>query len=133
VTKRPTGVWIIGVLALIGAIIELLAGFSALGVGDLDVGGILGIHSDIEGAQAIGAGVLMLVIGALYLLFAISFLGLRRWAWMALLIISIVAIVGVILQFVFDQFYWSSILGILLPLIVIVYLLRPEVKKKFRW
>ena len=130
--KRPVGVWIIGVLALIGAVIELLAGFSALGVGGLKVGGILGIDPDVEGARAIGAGVIMLVIGALYVFFALSFLNLRRWAWTALVVISAIAIVGVILQFVFDRFYWSSIGGILVPLIIIVYLIRPGVRQRFQ-
>lgn len=129
--KKPIGVWIIGVIALIGAVIEILAGLSALGVGALDVGGIMGIGSDVGGARAVGAGVIMLVIGGLYLIFALSFLGRRRWAWTALLAFSVLAIVGVILQFVFDQFYWSSIAGILLPLIVIVYLTRPGVRKAF--
>ncbi len=45
--------------------------------------------------------------------------------------ISVSAIIGVILQFVFDQFYWSSIAGKLVPLIIIVYLMRPEVKRAF--
>lgn len=130
--KRPIGVWIIGVLAIIGALVELLAGFSALGVGSLGVSGVIGIGSDIGGARAIGAGVIMLVIAALYLFFALSFLGLRHWAWTALIVISVLAVIGVALQFVFDQFYWSSIAGILLPLIVIVYLTRPGVKKAFK-
>lgn len=73
----------------------------------------------------------MLVIGALHLIFAISFLGRRRWAWTALLTVSVIAIIGVILQFVFDQFYRSSIAGILLPLVVIFYLTRPQVRRAF--
>lgn len=130
-SKRPVGVWIIGILAAIGAVIELLAGLSALGVSGLEVGGVLGIGSDIGGARGVAAGVIMLVIGALYLIFAVSFLGRRRWAWTALLAISVIAIIGVVLQFVFDQFYWSSIAGIIIPLAVIIYLTRPEVKKAF--
>ena len=129
--KRPVGVWIIGVLAVIGAIVELLAGLSALGVPGLNVSGVLGIGDDVGGAKAIAAGVIMVVIAALFLFFALSFLGRRRWAWKALMGISVIAIIGVILQFVFDQFYWSSIAGILLPLIIIVYLMRPEVKRAF--
>jgi len=129
--KRLVGVWIIGVIAFVGAVIEILAGLSALGVGALDVGGVMGIGSDIGGAKAIWAGVIMLVIGALYLIFAVSFLGRRRWAWTALLTVSVLAIIGVIVQFVFDQFYWSSIAGILLPLAVIVYLIRPQVRRAF--
>lgn len=128
---RPVGVWIIGAIAAIAAIIELLAGLSALGVSGLGVSGILGIGDDVGGARAISAGVIMVVIAALYLFFALSFLGLKRWAWKALMAISIIAIVGVVLQFVFDKFYWSSIAGILIPLIVIVYLTRPAVKRAF--
>jgi len=45
--------------------------------------------------------------------------------------VSVIAIIGVILQFVFDQFYRSSIAGILLPLVVIFYLTRPQVRRAF--
>lgn len=130
--KRPTGVWIIGIVAFLSGLLELLAGLTALGVGGLSLIGVLGIDPDVAGGRAVAAGVITIIIAFLYLLFAVSFLGLRRWAWVALLIVSIVSIAAVALQVVFDGFYWSSIAAIVLPLIVIFYLTRPRVRRAFR-
>jgi len=129
--KRPLGVWIIGLLALIGAIIELLAGLTALGMGGLGITGILGIDPELAGGRAVAAGVVLIIIAVAYLVFALSFLGLKRWAWAALLIISIVTIVAVIVQMIFDGFYWSSLPAIILPLIIAYYLTRREVRQAF--
>jgi phosphoglycerol transferase MdoB-like AlkP superfamily enzyme len=129
--KRPLGVWIIGILALVGAVIELLAGLTALGVGALDVTGVLGIDPDLAGGRAVTAGVVLIIIAVLYLLFALSFLGLKRWAWAALLVVSIITVVAVIVQMIFDGFYWSSLPAVVLPLIVAYYLSRREVRNAF--
>lgn len=129
---RPLGVWIIGILALIAGIVELLAGLTALGVGGLGIIGVLGIDPEIAGGRAVAAGVVMIIVAFLYLVFALSFLGLRRWAWTALLVVSIVTIVAVVLQMVFDGFYWSSLASIILPLIVVFYLTRRGVRQAFK-
>jgi hypothetical protein len=128
---RPLGVWIIGVLALIGAVIEFLAGLTALGVGGLPVTGILGINPDVAGGRAVVAGVVLIAIAFVYLVFAVSFLGRRRWAWTALFAVSVVTVVAVVLQMIFDGFYWSSLITIILPLVVVYYLTRPRVRQSF--
>ena len=130
--KRPVGVWIIGVLALVVAVIEFLAGLTALGVGRLQVGGILGIDPEVAGGRAVATGVVMIIIAFLYGVFALSFLRLRRWAWTALFVVSVATIVAVILQMIFDGFYWSSLAAVVVPLIVAYYLSRREVRRAFR-
>jgi len=130
--KRPIGVWIIGILALIVAILRILGGFTALGVGGLALTGTLGEEvGGSLGAEALGVGIASLIIGFLVLIFALAFLGLRHWSWAALMIIQLLTIVVVVVQFIFDGFHWSSLTTIIIPVIIVFYLTRPRIRQAF--
>ncbi len=55
--KRPLGVWIIGILVLIGAIFRILGGITALGVSGLAMTGSLGEETVGIGGEALGIGI----------------------------------------------------------------------------
>jgi hypothetical protein len=129
--KRPLGVWIIGILALIGAIFRILGGITALGVSGLAMAGKLGEEGSSVGGEALGIGIVTLVIGVLVLIFAIAFLGLRGWAWIAMMIFELITIVVVVVQFIYDGFNWASLVGIIIPAIIVFYLTRPRVRDAF--
>ncbi len=129
--KRPIGVWIIGILALVGAILMILGAITALGVSGLAMIGTLDDVADGVGGQALAIGIVYLVLGVLVLFFALSFLGLRPWAWTALMVIELLQIVGVILGFIFGGFHWNSLVSIIIPVIIVFYLTRPRVRQAF--
>jgi hypothetical protein len=129
--KRPIGVWIIGILALVGAILMILGAITALGVSGLAMIGTLDDVADGIGGQALVVGIVYLVVGVLVLFFALSFLGLRPWAWTALMIIELLQIVGVILGFIFGGFHWNSLVSIIIPVIIVIYLTRPRIRQAF--
>jgi hypothetical protein len=129
--KRPIGVWIIGILALIVAILRILGGFAALGVGGLAMTGTLGEEAGSLGAQALGVGIASLIVGFLVLIFAVAFLGLQPWSWTALMILELLTIVVVVVQFIFDGFHWSSLVTIIIPVIIVFYLSRPRIRQAF--
>jgi hypothetical protein len=129
--KRPLGVWIIGILALISAILRILGGITALGVSGLAMTGTLGEEVGGIGGQALGIGIVSVIVGVLLLIFAFSFLGLRPWAWTALMIFEVLTIVVVVVTFVFDGFHWASLVGILIPLVIVIYLTRPRIRRAF--
>jgi len=129
--KRPIGVWIIGILALLGAILMILGAITALGVSGLAMIGTLDDGADGVGGQALATGIVYLVVGVLVLFFALSFLGLRPWAWTALMIIELLQIVGVILGFIFGGFHWNSLVSIIIPVIIVIYLTRPRIRQAF--
>jgi hypothetical protein len=129
--KRPIGVWIIGILALVGAILMILGAITALGVSGLAMIGTLDDVADGIGGQALAVGIVYLVVGVLVLFFALSFLGLRPWAWTALMIIELLQIVGVILGFIFGGFHWNSLVSIIIPVIIVIYLTRPRIRQAF--
>ena len=129
--RRPIGVWIIGILALINAVLTILGGITALGVSGLAMMGKLGAESEGPGWEALLVGILSLVFGAILLIFALSFLGLRPWAWTALMIVELLLIVIAVVQFVFAGFHWNSLVTIIIPAIVVLYLTRPGIRRAF--
>ena len=129
--KRPLGVWIIGILVLIGAIFRILGGITALGVTGLAMTGTLGSEAEGVGGEALAIGIVTLVIGVVLLIFALAFLGLRPWAWTATMIFELLAIVVVVIQFIFDGFHWASLVGIIIPVIIVFYLTRPRIRGAF--
>jgi hypothetical protein len=129
--RRPLGVWIIGILVLIGAIFRILGGITALGVSGLSMAGKLGSEAEGVGGQALGVGIVTLVVGVLLLIFALAFLGLRPWAWTATMIFELITIVVVIVQFIFDGWNWATLVGIIIPLIIVYYMTRPRIREAF--
>jgi hypothetical protein len=129
--KRPLGVWIIGIIGVIAAVINILGGITALGVGGLSMAGSLGETSGSITGKALGVGIALLIVGILYLIFALSFLGLRHWAWSAMMIIQWLTIIVAIFNFVFGGWNWSALTSIILPLIIVFYLTRPRIRQAF--
>ena len=129
--KRPLGVWIIGILAIINGILSILAGITALGVGGLAMMGKIGEDTGNLGAEALGVGIVTLIVGIIVFIFALAFLGLRPWAWTALMIFEVLTIVIVIIQFIFGGFHWNSLVTLIIPLIIVLYMTRPGVRGAF--
>jgi hypothetical protein len=125
--KRPVGVIILGILGIIGAVIDILAALTIMGVGSLGT---------IAGAGAIGAaavifGVFYLIIGVLLLVFAISFLGLKSWAWWGMVFIMVINIVWGVVAMAVNGFETSSLIGIIINVLIVVYLYSKNVKEAF--
>jgi hypothetical protein len=124
--KRPFGVVVIGILALISAVVRILGGLALLGIG----GAALAASAD-GGTTVTTVGVVALVIGVLTLIFAIAFLGLRRWAWWAMLFVELAAIAQVVVQMVTDGYVWTSLVGIIIPALIVLYLMSGKVRRAF--
>jgi hypothetical protein len=119
---RPLGVTIIGVLLLLLGLIILLA---VNMVGTLD---------EIEGYETVIESV-MLLFGVIYMLLAVGFL--KGWAWIWTLTMAML-ILGIVL----DIASWivgggglgdllSTFIGLLLPIIILLYMSSAKVKTFF--
>jgi len=124
--KRPFGVVLIGILALISAVVRILGGLALLGIG----GAALSANAD-GGTTVTTVGVVALVIGGLTLIFAVAFLRLRRWAWWAMLFVELLAVAQVVVQMVTDGYVWTSLVGIIIPVLIILYLMTRRVRGAF--
>ena len=141
--KRPTGVTILAILQIIGAIILLIAA-----IGMFAVGALTGID---EVKDAIGeevpdwfvdnAAMFFGAMGVIFLIFAIVCFGLGYgymkgigMAWTLGIIFAVLSIIGEIINPIIDRSLDAlvgSIIGIIIPLIIIYYLTRPRIKEFF--
>lgn len=125
--KRPVGVLIIGILGIIGAVLSIIGSLTLLGLGSLGAAAGAGT----VGAAAIIIGVIYLIIAVLLLIFAISFLSLKSWAWWGMLVLLAINIVWAIINMAAFGFSTSSLIGIIINALIIVYLFTRNVKQAF--
>ena len=133
---RPTGATVVAVIEGIIGVLALLAGLLFM-VGMSVVGGLAGTQVDTPNAQGLGAvfagvgivfGVIIILIGLLYLAIAYGAWKGRSWAWMLGMIVSIIAIVFGVLG-LSGGVNVGSIISLALPIIVVYFLWQPEVKR----
>lgn len=120
--KRPLGITIIAILALLsglfGLCLPILAFMGSTLLGPLAVVGVV-------------AGGLLIIGPVLQLIFAYGAFNLRSWAWYLGLIASGITVVGVIINLFQRAPFWSTIWGSILPIIIFIYLLTPNVRQAF--
>src|SRR5918995_3593700 len=105
---RPLGVTIIAILTAIGGIVFLASGAVLL---------------------IVGIGIILLALGIAYLVMAYGLWIGKRWAWTITLILSAIGIVVAIVSFATGNA--GAIISIIIHVVVIYYLYRPNVKAFF--
>ena len=121
--KRPFGVTVIAIFALIGGLLGLC--LPTLGmIGSTMFGGLLG-------SMGVIASIFFIVGPVLQLVFAFGAFGLRPWAWFLGLISTGITVLGVVINLFQGASFWSAVWGGLLPIIIFFYLLSPNVRHAF--
>jgi uncharacterized membrane protein (DUF2068 family) len=125
--KRPTGITILAILALIGGIFMVLAGILALT-------GSAFLATQGEGGVAVLAiiiGLIMLVAGVLNLVFAVGAWSLKPWAWTLGIIVQVISLVMAIVQGATSGNWGNQALSIIIAIIILYYLNTRGVKEAF--
>ena len=151
-TKRPIGVTIIAILAIIGGILLLFGGIafvalapilSQINMNDNNTTSNSSISLNINGTDVtipkntififggfLGViGVMLIVIGIASFVVAWGLLTGKGWAWIVTIIIAIISIILNIILIVSGSY--ESIIGLIIDGIIIYYLYRPSVKSYF--
>ena len=111
---KPMGVLILFLIQLISALFWIISGVlvvMALGI----FGAIFGLIS--------------LIVGIILLIIAFGLYGLKSWAWMWALIFNIIGLIAGLLG---DLTSLTNLIGIVLSAIVVIYLLLPDIRSRFR-
>ena len=111
--ERPFGVIIIAILAILGGIGSILLGFIVLIIP------ILGII----------LGGILIIIGLAYFAVAYGLWNGRSWAWILTILISALGIVVGLVSIMIGT--GGSLLFIIVNVIIIYYLFKPDVKAYF--
>ena len=133
---RPAGVTMIVILFFVlGGLSLLWSGlvFGVGGVGSL-VGGLLGAERVAGfGDSTAWSGFLGLLAAVLQIVVAFGLLGMMRWAWvLALVGVGVTVIQGIVGMFTGGLYgFMCGGIGLIIPAIILIYLLRPGIRKAF--
>lgn len=111
---RPLGVTILAILQLLGGILSIVAGF-----------GLIALAAFFPGMELlwIAIGGLTLVLGFVALIVGYGLYTMKSWAWMIAMILNIINIILAIINF--------TIISLIIPLIIVIYLNQPDIKSRF--
>jgi len=134
--KRPTGITIIAIIFLILGTLSLLWSGIVFGFGGLRTffGGIFSADQmAAAGTAGAWSGFLGIITAAVQIATGFGLLAVKKWAW----ILALVAVGLSVLQGIYGTFtggpfsFMCGMLGLVIPVIVLVYLLLPGVRRSF--
>ena len=134
--ERPAGITLIVILFFILGGLSLLWSGLVFGVGGLSAlfGGLFGAAQVTSFGESAGwSGFVGIFAAALQIIVAFGLLGMQRWAWvLALVGVGVTVVQGVIGLFTGGTFgFMCGGIGLIIPIIILVYLLTPKVRQAF--
>lgn len=134
---RPGGITLLGLLFILLGAFSILWGVLVLGVGGLswlfgaiasaDQMAAFGSNAALQAALGIGGGILQLVV-------AFGLLGLKKWAWLLAFVAIAASVVQGIVGIVSGAGFFGvccGAIGLIIPVWIVVYLLRKDVRSAF--
>lgn len=132
--NRPTGITIIGVLAIIGGVLGICVGAGGLAGGALLAGSSAALGSS-QAVQASGAlvfySVVLLILSVLDIVVGVGFLQVKPWAWTLGIALEVAGIILAVIGIVTTGSYFGNIISIAIAGYIIYYLNTPAVKQAF--
>lgn len=134
---RPTGITLIAIGFLLLGVLSAVWGLIQFGFGGF--AWLTGAIFNATGSAAVGSssfwsGLIGLAAAAVQLAVGVGLLRMSKWAWtLALIAVGLTVLQGVVGLFSGGFFaLCCGILGLLIPVGVLVYLLRPEIRALFQ-
>jgi hypothetical protein len=120
---KPTGVLILAILQLIGALLNLWAGALLIMAAML-----LGPFAFLFAFPAL----ILFIVGLIGLILFYGLYTLKGWAWLWALIFNLLAVLGGLLRIGALMTDYIGLAGFIVNLIVFIYLLLPSTRAHFR-
>ncbi|MHA2602104.1 MAG: hypothetical protein AM324_008260 [Candidatus Thorarchaeota archaeon SMTZ1-83] len=114
---RPLGVTIL-------ALLQILAGLAWLVLGATAVlaAGLAGIFGFI----LLFGGAILLIVGIIGLIIGFGLWGMKSWAWIWAIIVNFISLIIGLTNPA------QNVLGLAISLIIIIYLMTPDIRSRFR-
>jgi hypothetical protein len=129
--KRPIGVTILAVIAIIYGIFSLLLALLGLLGSALLASGASGAAIKYSAGTLVYATISDAILGILYLVFGIGAFQLKGWAWTVGVVALALDILRNIVSIVMRGFSVIPIITIVIALLLLWYLVRPNVRAAF--
>jgi lysylphosphatidylglycerol synthetase-like protein (DUF2156 family) len=126
--NRPFGITLLAVLHVLEAILFFLGGIALIVLGAFMRRGFFGIHRLLGGAASL-IGVVVVVVGLLYLGLAWGLWSGKGWAWVVSLILAGLGIIVSLISLVGGGL--GTLIVLVLDAIIIYYLFTPRVRTFF--
>ena len=127
--KRPTGVTILAILSIIAGILMIIGGISLTVL--LTTVGVMQTMPGLGLLTAVGAlsGIIIVIMGLLAIAVGWGFLKGSKWSWVLAIILLVLSLISGLASLVVGA--WNSIVGVIIDLLILYYLFRPNVKTWF--
>ncbi len=129
--KRPVGVTILSVLALIGGSVLVLSSLGYLGISALRTSILVGVLSGMPPLLVMSAGVVSLILGGLAITFGIGALSMKSWAWMTGMVVWSLSLVLGIAQLALTGISVVPVLSVVIGIAILAYLASGSVREAF--
>ena len=134
--KRPAGITVIVILFFLLGTLALLWSGLIFGIGGLSsfFGGLFGAEQVTTlGETTAWSGFLGLINAVVQIVVAFGLLGMKKWAWtLALIGLGLTVIQGIVGIFSGGLFaFMCGSIGLILPALMLVYMLRPRIRSAF--
>jgi uncharacterized membrane protein (DUF2068 family) len=131
--KRPLGVTILAILAIIGGILAIIGSLLLFLAGGAIAGGAAATGTThLSATVVLTQAVVALILGILDLVWGVGALRLRPWAWMLGIGLGILYILSLVLNIVLTGGVTTGdIVSAVISVIIIAYLFTPGVRRAF--
>ena len=131
--SRPVGITLLGILQVLFGAAGLTIGLGLLAFTDPIVGHFATAPAiPLERSWVAGMGWALILLALLAWAYAYGLFKLQRWAWWATLVPQVLSLMGTLLAASNGQAAPLQLLfSLILPLAIVYYLFRPEVKQAF--
>ena len=126
--SRPFGITLLAILHILQAVIYFVGGLALVALGAFIRRGFFGTHRFLHGLVSV-IGVVLVIVGLLYLGLAWGLWTGKGWAWTASLILAVLGIIFSIISLI-----WGGVIALLvlvLDAVIVYYLYRPNVRTFF--
>jgi hypothetical protein len=134
--QRPTGITLLALIYIALAILSLLWSLFVFGFGGVTAtfGTLFGAQNvATSGVNNVASGTLGILTAVVELIVAFGLWKLRPWAWLLAIAALGLNVIGGVLG-MFSGGLWTlccGLFGLIIPAGILIYLLRPEVRKAF--
>jgi hypothetical protein len=127
--KRPTGVTILGVIAIIGGVLQILGWLGFFGMKTSLFPAMTGVLATTSTAMLTTIGVVSVLLGVVAIVVGFGALGLRSWAWTSGVTLFGIDLVFSVAIMLLGSIAAGTLVSALVSIVALAYLYTHDVRQ----